>query len=258
MAQFILITFGQFEKFTTKEDFQLDKENFIHAKKTLLCYLLHEYTNYKFMKQEEFLQMDTVLKANINKENFNKKEFKEKIENGLQCFLNFFGLSYDLLSDEQKNELLTIDLTYKNCKKLFLKIINEYIKNMKEMWPDELGICYEEKGFISYCHLFKEAKIKKDNFLPFIRDYFLLDFANFPFGNYRDNKLFDKIRKEMEQIYPIFKEQYGKNRYLEKLLSYVEENNDYNFEITRKILDDYYDKKKKNESKYISLKQKED
>ena len=62
----------------------------------------------------------------------------------------------------------------------------------------------------------------------------------------------------MEQIYPIFKDQYGKNRYLEKLLSYVDENNDYNFEILRKILDDYYDKKKKNESKYISLKQKED
>ena len=107
------------------------------------------------------------------------------------------------------------------------------------MWPDEL------KCFISYCYLFKDAKIQKDNFLLLFRDYFLLDLANFH-NNNRDNKLFNKIRKKMEQIYPIFKNQYGKNRYLEKLLSYVEENND-NFKNTKKILDNI-----------ISVKQKED
>ena len=66
--------------------------------------------------------------------------------------------------------------------------------------------------------------------------------------------------KSENTVYPIYKEHYGRNRYLEKLLSYFlgGNNNDYNNENIKKILDDYYDKKNKNDNKYIPVKQKED
>lgn len=257
---FYIVTFGEFKKFTRKEDFERDKENFIRAKKTLLCYLLKGFCNYDFLSEEQISQMDYLVKKNLTKENYNKKESKQRIEDGLKSFMHYFGLSYKLLSDEKKNEFFTMDITYENCKKMFLNIYNEYIENMKEIWPDELEICYKERGFVSYCHLYKNIIIQKDNFFDQIREYFLLDSTGFFYGFYRDNELFDKIKKKIEQLYPIYKEHYGRNRYLEKLLSYFlgGNNNDYNNENIKKILDDYYDKKNKNDNKYIPVKQKED
>ena len=56
------------------------------------------------------------------------------------------------------------------------------MNKIKEIWPKDLEIYYQEKGFISYNLCFKEAIIKKDiknnqnNFLRLIRDFFLLDY----------------------------------------------------------------------------------
>ena len=96
-----------------------------------------------------------------------------------------------------------------------------------------------------------------------IRDYFLLKKEESIYGYYRDNDLFDTIRKKVEYLYPIYKEKYGMNRYLEKILSYIEpEENDYANEITRNLLNNYYNNKNKNKNEdkdeYIPLKHKED
>ena len=146
---------------------------------------------------------------------------------------------------------------------MVLDIYDEYINTMKKIWPIELEICYEEGGFISYCHLYRKFEIQKDNFMYIIRDYFLLKKGEFIYGPYRDNNLFDKIRKKVENLYPIYKEKYGMNRYLEKILSYIDPiENDYANEFTRNILNNYYNNKNKNKNEnkneYIPLKQKED
>ena len=260
MARYNIITFGEFKKFTKQEDFERDREHFIHAKKTLLCYLLKGFCNYDYLSEDQISQMDSLVKANLTKENYNNnKELKKRIEDGLETFTFYFGLSYELLSDEKKNEFFTMDITYENCKKMFLNVYNEYIENMKEIWPDELAICCEERGFVSFCHLAKKIIIQKDNFIGQIREYFLLDYVGYFYGFYRDNELFDKIKKKIEQLYPIYKEHYGRNRYLEKILSFFEaDENDYNNEYIKKLLDDYYNEKNKNDNKYIPLKQKED
>ena len=96
----------------------------------------------------------------------------------------------------------------------------------------------------------------KQNFLSFIKDYFILDKYKEYYGYLRDNKLFNKIRDKMIDIYPILKDNYGrKNKILDKFMRFFEEDNDYNYEFIKEILNNY-DKKNKNE--YIKLKQNED
>ena len=72
-----------------------------------------------------------------------------------------FGLSYRLLNEEVQKKLLSLELTYDSFKKMVLKIYDEYINTMKKMWPNELEICYEERGFISYCHYHRHLEIQK-------------------------------------------------------------------------------------------------
>ena len=62
-------------------------------------------------------------------------------------------------------------------------------------------------------------------------------------------------------IYPILKDTYGINRYIEKFCSFLDPQNDYNNEFLKNILDNYYNNKKNEENKdnkYIPIKTKED
>lgn len=63
----------------------------------------------------------------------------------------------------------------------------------------------------------------------------------------------------MIKIYPKLKEKYGMNSTLEKLLSFIFVDNDYNYEPIRNILDNYYNGNNKiKEDEYINLKEKND
>ena len=264
MSEQILVTFGKFKKFTKEEDLQNDKINFINAKKVLLSYLIYE-TQYKsnLIKENES-DMDNLIKKNISYNIINKEKLKFDINTcSFIGFMSKFGLSYRFLNEEVQKKLLSLELTYDSFKKMVLNIYDEYINTMKKMWPIELEICYEERGFISYCHFYRKLEIQKDNFMYIIRDYFLLKKGESLYGYFRDNDLFDTIRKKVENLYPIYKEKYGMNRYLEKILSYIDpQGNDYANEITRNLLNNYYNNKNKdkNEDKdeYIPLKHKED
>ena len=259
-----MVTFWQFKKFT-EEDLLEDKKIFTNTKKRLLCYLLYENVDVEKLTKEEISQMDNLIKRQLHSKNLNPKE-KERNYDGLRMFTSLCGISFDLLNEKEKEILLNMDLSYENCKKTFLNILDEYINKMKELWPKDLEIYYQEKGFIAFCNCYRQAIIKKDiknnnnNFLRLIRDYFFLDYGNNFFGKYRDNNLFDKRRKEMEKKYPELKDKYGiKNRYIEKIFGFFDPNNDYYYEEIRNILDDYYNKEKKqNKNGYIALKQKVD
>ena len=265
MSKFPIVTFGQFKKFT-EEDFLEDKKIFINTKKRLLCYLLYENVNVEILTKEEISQMDNLIKRQLHSKTLNPKEKKRNFD-GMVMFASICGISFKLLNEKEKEILLNMDLSYENCKKFFLNILDEYINKMKEIWPKDLEIYYQEKGFIAYCHSLIHAIIKKDiknnpnNFLRLIRDYFLLDYGKILIGDYRDNNLFDKRRKEMKKKYPELKEEYGiKNRYIEKLVGFLgDQDSDYYHEEIRNILDDYYnEKKKENRNGYQTLKQKDD
>ena len=64
-------------------------------------------------------------------------------------------------------------------------------------------------------------------------------------------------------VYPSLKDEFGKNRYLEKFFSFFDTNNDYNNKFLGNLLDNYYKNKSKEkkeyykENKYLPLKQNE-
>ena len=56
-----------------------------------------------------------------------------------------------------------MDLSYEDCKKFFLNIFDKYIEKMNNIWPDEIKICYKERGFVSYCHCHEKTRIKNES-----------------------------------------------------------------------------------------------
>ena len=148
-----------------------------------------------------------------------------------------------------------MDLTYDNCKNFVVNIFNKYICKAKKECPYEIYECFNEQCFVAYCQL-SGKEINKSNFLSLIKKYFILDSMDI-YIPYRNNEKFKKIREKMIELYPQLKDEYGsgRSRTFDKFMSFFEIDNDYNNELLKKILDEYYDQK---ENKYINLKQDED
>ena len=100
--------------------------------------------------------------------------------------------------------------------------------------------------------MFGYPKITINNFIYNIRDYFILERFKIVFDEFRDSEIFNKIKEEMTNIYPVLKDKYV-NKYFDKFLSFIDSNNDYNIEEIKTILDNYSNLK---ENKYIKLKKK--
>ena len=68
------------------------------------------------------------------------------------------------------------------------------------------------------------------------------------FKEFRKKVLFDEIRSDMLIQYPqLKKEYYGNNTTIEKLLRFIDGDNDYNYKILRDILDKDLKKEDKDE-----------
>ena len=124
-----------------------------------------------------------------------------------------------------------------------------FVKISQDIFPIELKFCFEDKFFPLYVVVLKDT-FKKNNFINYIRDYFILDEGHVYFNEFRDEKLFNKLQKKIIEIYPIIKEKYGTNRFIEKFFSYMNpenKKNDYNIKYIKNILDNYYNKNKNND-----------
>jgi len=212
-----IITFGHFKEYDVKQ-YREDKERFYESKSKLLAFLLLGYPAPEDLEEEQIANMDSIIKKKLS-------ENLKNIDYYLGSFFEDLGIKYGLLSTQVKKELLTFDYTYENCKNFVQKLYNEIINESKKYLPNEAYICLEEKGFIYYCQIYKKTKIKKNNFVEFIRDYFILDKAKKTLSNYRDQQLFD-------------------------------EDNDYNNKFLKYILNNYYENKdKKVNNKYMPIEQ---
>ena len=234
-----LVTFGTMKKLN-KEDFQNELENFIFAKKNLVSNLLIGTTNLGLFPKIEISQIDNIIKKQLTQKN------GKEIYKAFNRFMVSFGLTFDLLNKEEKNQLLNIeDYSYENLKKIILKIYDEYIENSKKDCPSQIDICFKERCFIAFCHGISEKIITKNNFFELIRIYFILDKGNEVFSDYRDKELFKTIKSQMTDIYPYLKDKYGINKYIDKFFSFFDEENDYNNSFLKNKLDEYYKNKKK-------------
>jgi len=153
-------------------------------------------------------------------------------------FMTPFGISYDYLDKEEKEEFKKLFISYENVKKFTLNYQKKYIEKCKNSLPTDIRECFEDICFIIYCHIYGNPKIDAKIFIRNIRDYFILDKKKNIFEIFRKKDLFDKIKSKMIKLYPqLKKEYYGMNTTIEYLLSYIDGDNDYNYKILRDILD---------------------
>ena len=169
------------------------------------------------------------------------------------------GLSYETLTNKEKEEVLDMDFTFENWGKKSQELLISYIERSKNICPRVVWFCFDDIFFAISVRIYKHSEFTLNNFIGFIRDYFILDEGKSLFERYRDPEKFNGMQRKVINIYPKLKEDYGMNRTFEKFLSFFDDYNDYNNKKLKKILDDYYNKKSNepNDDEIINLKDKE-
>lgn len=235
-----MITFG---RFGSEEDFKKDKELFLAKINHLFNALNYSLDNPVNRDNEQ--ELIEPLKQKIKERNV-FSIFEGSMGISLYIFMKSMGISYYLLTKEEKEKILKMDYTFENWKKKSGTILDAYLKKSKEICPSEIHFCFDDIFFIIYTQTIKQSDFTSKNFLTFIRDYFILEDANGLYDNYRDGKKYNLIREKIIDMYPELKMKYGRNATLDKFLSFIEPDNDYNHPIVKNILDNYYIKKKIN------------
>ena len=233
-----MITFGRFGH---AEDYQKDKEFFL-KRLNYLIYLLNGYEGKKDYKEAEIIKpLKEKLKPEI------KADEKSFFPNGaiscLSSFLEIMGLSYYQLTPKEKEEILEMDFTYDNWKNKSIELINSFIQRIINASPKNTHFCFDDIYFIFHIQIVYNYEFKLKYLPTFIRDYYILNETRDILKKYRNSEIYNNIQKEVFVQYPRIKEECGVNRILEKILSYFIDDTDYHYEKTRKILDDYYNKK---------------
>jgi len=233
-----MITFGRFGH---AEDYQKDKEFFLEQLNYLI-YLLNGFEGKNDYKEAEIIKP---LKEKLN--NDIKEDEKSFYPNGtiscLSGFLEIMGLSYYHLTPKEKEEILEMDFTYDNWKNKSIELINSFIQRIKNASPKDTHSCFDDIYFIFHIQIVYKYEFKLKYLPTYIRDYYILNKTRDILKKYRNSEIYNNIQKEVIAKYPRIKEECGVNRILEKILSYFIEDTDYHYEKTRKILDDYYNKK---------------
>ena len=243
------ITFGRFGK---EEQWKRDKEVFLEELRLLISTITkNEENNELYAKANEF-EIAKALKQIIA-----KKEYDGFwLDGAFTTFMLRLGLSYKILTKNEKKEIYEMEFTYDNWKQKSEILYNNYLMKCKKNCPKRIEFCLKYRLFVMYVLADYHCELTINNFLRFIRDFFILEDIDY-YKKYMDMEEFNKLKKEVIEIYPELKEKYGANRTLEKNFLYLlDKHNDYNYEIMRNILDNYYNKKnnKINDDEKIKLK----
>ena len=227
-----MITFGRIGNVDEETDrkYFFQKLEFFMNLLTGLAYEFQTFTEIEIIKKIKKITKDFDPKQ---KPSF----FGDRIPYCINIFLRDMGMSYYTLTLKEKEEILAMDFTYENWKEKSIKIINNYIERSKNVCPDSVDFCFNDICFVFYVQINHGCEFSLNNFLTFIRDYFILDKSKSLFEEYRNAKIYEDIQRKVINIYPNLKKRYGKNIYLEKILSFISSDTDYNYEETKKILD---------------------
>lgn len=233
-----MITFGRFGH---AEDFQKDKEFFL-KKLNILMYELNGFQGKIDYKEEEIIKP---LKEKLNHDiKADEKSFySHGTDSCLSDFLEIMGLNYFNLTQKEKEEILEMDFTYDNWKIKSFELINSFIQRIKNASPQIAHFCFDDIYFIFHIQIVYQYEFKLKYLPTYIRDYFILNKTRDILKDYKNSEIYNDTQKKVIVRYPRIKEECGVNRIFEKILSYFIEDTDYHYEKTRKILDDYYNKK---------------
>ena len=236
-----IITFG---RIGSEKNWKEDEKIFIECARSFLNRVSCFSIGYAEIDKMDVLELKKLLEQKIN---------EDKDSNYLYyaffIFMKNMGLSYEVLSKKEKRELADMEFTFENWKKKSKIFMDNFIEKSKKDCPKEIHICFDDICFPMYVQIFHNTNITTSNFLRCIRDYFLLNQYDVALAGYRDESIYNNIRKKMIKIYPDLKKQYGMNKYLEKFLSYILVETDYNNEFVRNILENNPTKELDNDEK---------
>ena len=233
-----MITFGRFGH---AEEIQKDKEFFL-KKLNYLIFLLHGFEGKNDYKEAEIIKpLKEKLKQDMKADE--KSFYSSGTDSCLSGFLEIMGLNYYNLIPKEKEEILEMDFTYDNWKIKSIELINSFIQRIKDASPQIAHFCFDDIYFIFHIQIDYDYEFKLKYLPKYIRDYYILNQTIDFLKEYRNSEIYNDIQKKVIIRYPRIKEECGINRIFEKIKSYFITDTDYDYEKTRKILDDYYNKK---------------
>ena len=247
-----MITFGRFGH---KKDKEKEQKMFLKY----LYLLLEDFTNFFNPKDipNNLIEKELVtpLKKIIKRES--KSSYKSFYAMCISTFLETMGLSYYTLSQKEKEEIIDMDFTFANWEKKSSELFESFIERSKNICPRQVWFCFDDICFIIHVQIVQRCEFTSNNFLIFIRDYFILNRSTEFLMEYRDEEKFKEIQRKVFEIYPIIRERNGTILY--KFKNYFQGNSDYDFEISRNLLNNYYNKNNKiKDDETINLKDKLD
>ena len=245
-----MITFGRFGH---KKDKEKDQKLFLEYLNGLLDDFINFLNPNAIPSNLSEKELITPLKKIIKRKSSNKSFY----EMCLTSFLERMGLSYYTLTQKEKEEIIDMDFTYANWEKKSLELFESFIERSKNVCPREVWFCFDDICFIIHVETVQRCEFTSNNFLIFIRDYFIINYDTYFLMEYRDEDKFKEIQRKVFEIYPIIRERYGS--FLYKLKTLFQGDSDYNYEKTRNILNNYYNKNNKiKDEETINLKDKLD
>jgi len=242
-----------FERFGKKKQWDRDKEIFLYELRLLISRLTKNKENKEFYSKANEIEIAIALKQMLAKKNYDNFW----LDDSLIDFMLHLGLSYEILTKDEKIEIYEMEFTYDNWKNKSDILYNNYLMRCKKNCPEDIDFCLNYRIFVIYVLSDFQCELTLDNFLRFIRDFFILEKGIFYYEKYLDREEFNNLKKRVIELYPKLKEKYGANRTLEKNFLYLfDKYNDYNFKIMENILDNYYKNKnnKINDDEKIKLK----
>ena len=239
------ITFG---RFGGEEHWKRDKGLFLTRLKYLISELTKNEVSYEKENENEIeIANENEIEIARNLKQILLKKPESDVSFSLSVFMLQMGLSYKILTKKEKEEIKKMEFTFENWEKKSKELYNDYLKKTLNVCPKEIHFCFEYRLFTTKVLCFHGSVLTKDNFLQYVRDFFLLEKDKCYYEEYQDLKEFNKLRDRVIEIYPKLKEIYGPNRYYEKyVLYFIDQNTDYNYKNVANILDNYYNKKKIN------------
>ena len=243
------ISFGRFGK---KEQWEGEKEIFLEELRLLVSTITKNKENKELYAKANEIELAKTLKQMIAKKNYDDFYFDDAIS----AFMFRLGLSYKILTKSEKKEIFEMEFTYDNWKSKSEILYNNYLMKCIKNCPKEIYFCLKYSIFVTNVFSNYNSELTMNNFLRFIRDFFILENDICDYKKFIDIEEFNNLKKRVIKIYPELKEKYGANRILEKnFLCFFDEYNDYNYEIMKNILDNYYKNKnnKINDNEKIKL-----
>ena len=185
--QIELITF---RRFGSEKNWKKERKLFLKYKKELIRDLSHYQISVKSLKWTDEIKINEIIKQYFE----NKRDYDYL---PLEEFMKHMGLSYKALNEDEIDEIEKMDYTYENWEKKSKILHDEFLKKSKEIFPMELKFCFDDQFFPLYVVALNGDVFKNNNYIRFIRDYFILDKGGFYFNQFRDNTIFKDLQKKI-------------------------------------------------------------